>query len=395
MRNFALIPVALLIALILCEIVARLWVAVPSAYPVAPGLLVLDQRGFWMPEPGYIGEMDNRVDFQNKTLTINPDGSRHVPCAADLDEDRRQIFVLGDSQTFGFGLADAETWPNRLQCALGADGNADTSRVYNLGVHGTNVDQYVRRGMRQVVGAMRDDDLVIVGVTWNDLISAQTAGTVEMVRNEAVAMKVERSPLAPKLKVPRRHLNHKTWRYRLYQSSGILIPSFSSLKSFAESLTYSSALAHLVVPRLRLLIYRFRDKDSFVRKVPQEAVANNMALLAILAGVIEKHGGHMVVYLLDNRLFFDDVYYRSYSAGGNAFPAQDYMSYLTAPYCERFSLDCLSAFATLQTPGPDTYTFPFDGHYNALGAEAVAGRLRDHLTNNCGIGVQRCPGAAN
>jgi len=387
-KNIALIPAAMLIAFVLFEALARLWLPVPIPYPVKPGLLVLDQRGFWMPEPGYRGKMDNRIDFQDKTLTVTADGVRLTPCADGIPETAQRIFLLGDSQTFGFGLSDDETWANGLQCAL-SKASADPPRVFNLGVHATNIDQYVKRGLHQVMGVIREGDLVVVGVAWNDLITPVSPAWIEAARADAAGMAAgganheEGGHIAPVLSDPLRRAGGETWRYRFYRASGILVPSISSFKAFAESLRYSSVLARIAMARVRLLYYRLRAGDAFVRKLDPDAVAANMEMLSILNVAVAAKGGRMMVYLLSNRLFFDETYYEAYSKGGKSFPAQDYMDYLTAPYCARLGMTCVSNFDGLATPGPDTYTFPFDGHYNEAGASAVARHLGAYLAREC------------
>lgn len=376
-KNLLLVPVALLVALLSLEGLARIWSDVPSAYPMVPGFLVLEKRGFWIPTPGYQGEMDNRVDFTAKPFRIDDEGTRRVPCAASAGDARPRVFLLGDSQTFGFGLSDAETWPNLLQCALG-----DHVRVINMGVHGTNIDQYVKRGLRQVRGELKSGDIVVVGVTWNDLLTPVQEKTVDQLR-EDVGHPVSAAGFGIELTQPVRHAGPATWRYHVYQRTGIMVPVFSSVNAFAESLTFTSALAGILVPRLRMLYYRFRPSDTFASKLDPARVERNVRLLSILDAEVKKAGARMVVYQLPNRLFFDDTYYRSYSAGGGAFPQQDYMSYLMKPLCRDLGLECMTAFDVLKNPGPDLYTFRFDGHYNPRGAERVAGRLEDYLRREC------------
>ena len=58
-----------------------------------------------------------------------------VPAAAAVTDPAWRIWLIGDSQTFGFGLSDADTWPNRLQEILLERGYRDT-KVLNLGVPG-------------------------------------------------------------------------------------------------------------------------------------------------------------------------------------------------------------------------------------------------------------------
>lgn len=376
-KNLLLAPVAILIGLLMFEGLARVWTDVPSAYPIVPGLLVLEERGFWMPSPGYEGEMDNRVDFAAKPFRIDSKGTRNVPCAPNAGDARSRVFLLGDSQTFGFGLSDAESWPNQLQCALGG-----SVRVVNMGVHGTNIDQYVKRGLTQVREELEPGDVVVVGVTWNDLLTPVHEKTVDQLRDNARQPK-SAAGSGVTLAQPVRHAGPATWRYEVYQRTGILVPVFSSLTGFAESLTYTSALAGILVPRLRMIYYRFRPSDTFASKLDPARVERNVKLLSILDAELKKTGARMIVYQLPNRLFFDDSYYGAYSAGGAAFPQQDYMSYLVAPLCRQFGLDCMTAFDALKTPGPDDNTFRFDGHYNPKGAALVADRLEEYLTREC------------
>ncbi len=379
-KNLLLIPTAMALAFLLCEALSRIWFGVPSPYPIKPELLVLEQRGFWLPEPGYHGVMDNKVDYRDKKLTINPAGDRFQPCTSLTDTRRQQIFILGDSQTFGFGLADAETWPNRLQCKF-QDHQGSGIRVYNLGVFATNVDQYARRGLQQVVPAIRPGDTVVVGVSWNDLHTYQVDSNVDQASAAADEAKADTTShdLDIALTDPVRRAGVVTWRYELYRKTGIFLPSFESPAAFVESISFSSVLLRLAASKARLLYYRLRPTDTLVRKLHPDTIRNNMSILASLNAAIHERGGKMVVYLLPNRLFFDSYYYQSYSHAGQSFPAQDYMSFLTAPFCRQQALACITAFDVLQTDDRDRYTFPYDGHYNAAGAEKVAERLYQYL----------------
>jgi len=43
-------------------------------------------------------------------------------------------------------------------------------KVVNLGVPGTQVDQYLERGIAKVTAAVKSGDIVVISITWNDLV---------------------------------------------------------------------------------------------------------------------------------------------------------------------------------------------------------------------------------
>ena len=370
---------------IVFEIGARLWFPLPKPYAAEPGLLVMDARGFWVLEPDFHGQYDNRVDFRGKKLTITEYGTRLVPCVSTGASARNRVFLIGDSQTFGVGLSDKETWANLLQCKLN-DRDDGPWAVYNLSVPGINIDQYYARTARMLSNVIQPGDKVVVSVTWNDLHTEQATSSVRaIVKNSQYSEQSKNQQsgtdgMALMLKKPYRRDGEKTWRYWLYQRTGIFIPSFNSLGEFVNSVPYASALLGIAIPKARLLYYRFRDTGVLAKKIGPERISNNFKILSAISDQIKRRGSHLIVNLLPNRLFFDDFYYWSYSQGNRGFPEQDYMMYLAKPHCAQYGLECVTSFPALKTGKRDEHSFSFDGHYNESGASRVASFLYRHLT---------------
>jgi hypothetical protein len=362
------------------EVGARFFVSLPSPYPTQDPLLVFDMRGFWTLRPNARQLMDNGIDFRARPLTIGTDGTRRVPCRASGHDDARKIIALGDSQTFGFGLADDETWPNRLQCLLSRSGS--DARVYNFGVPGTNLAQYLMRG-GHFLDALRPGDDVMLAITWNDLHTDQAkfvAGKMAPRHCPDRARTGQSEPFALCLARPLRFYQPgRTWRKSLYRRSSIFVPRFDSLKSFLDSAIFTSALAFILLPRLRLAYYAFRDKSTLHRKIAATAFEANMRIAARIHDLVAARGARTMVLLLPNRLFFDDYYYAAYSKSGVVFPERDYPYYVTRSACRTYMLDCFSLFEALRTTLRDRHSFAFDGHYNSTGAEAIAGALSARL----------------
>lgn len=377
-RNLLLTLVSVVVGLLLIEAVCRLFVTLPAPYVNAPDLVVQDERGFWILQPGFAGGMDNVVDFRNRTLTVGPDGGRSVPCRRQSGY-RHRVFVIGDSQTFGQGLSDADTWPNLLQCRLNEQGAS--YEVHNLSVPGTNIDTYVQR-LRQALPVVAPGDRVIVGVTWNDLHTYEPESSV---RHAAESLAAETpsgeksATLSARPVMPYRLLRKSTWRYDVYRSTGIFVPDFSGAKAFVESMVFASAAFRIAYPRIRELVYRYRPADAFFRKLPDGTFENNFRFLAIMRQAAVRAGADFAVVLLPNRLFFDRTYYETYSQGGAVFDERDYPGSVARSYCPRHGMRCVSMFPWLKTDERDAYTFAFDGHYNPAGARRVADGVYSEL----------------
>jgi lysophospholipase L1-like esterase len=114
-----------------------------------------DPELFWSLRPGFRGE------FMGRPVTINSLGLRG-------DEPRprrsgaRRIASFGDSITFGYGVADRETYPYLLDRALAPHG----VEVVNAGVTGYTSHQV--RGLVPRVAGAAPFDVALVCIGWND-----------------------------------------------------------------------------------------------------------------------------------------------------------------------------------------------------------------------------------
>ncbi len=390
-----------LLAFLTIELATRLFISPPAPYVLEAGYMELDKRGFWSMRPGLHTTMDNRVDFRRKPLTIGPEGARQLPCASGAQHAANRVYLLGDSQTFGWGLADGETWANRLQCRLNRM-LPGRFQVISLGVPGTQAEQYWSRGLKQVAPAMRAGDIVVTSLTWNDLLNFYTgdkfvaaalaeAGLEETKSVDGVATVRELNPnrpsidASPRINVPAPivyvprdtpvRLPAPTWRSRLYARTGVFIPSFASALDFVTSVGNISAAAHFLLPKIRLLYYRLRPDSAFFKKFSKRGIDQNFLVLKSLDSIVQQKSGKLIVQLFPNRLFFDDYYYDAYSKTGAVFPERDYLGFVSAPRCKSLALHCVNRFGDLKTTARDANSYGFDGHYNAAGAAKIAEAL--------------------
>lgn len=367
--NLTLFLGSVLFALILGEVACRV-VQPPPRVAFPPGMFELN-AGLWRMAPSFKGVMDNGVDFTGAVATADEEGRRIVPAAPAAAP--RRLLVLGDSQTFGHGLADEDSWPNRLQQQLSRRGLA--VKVVNYAVPAINIDQYERR-IERLKDEIGPNDMVLVGVSWNDLITPMAPLAEASKAAGSSAMEVVNGYLVTKRGESAEAM---AARVRFYQWSGIVIPPFQGIKEFIDGLAQTSALVGMVYPHAKALYYRARG-HSPVRELAEGGVPEgNFVYLAHMRDRIVAKGGTMVVALLPERQFFEDEAYRVYSVGGRDFPTQDYMNYLAEPLCRAFAVRCLNAFPLIHEHQAEGMAFRVDGHFTAKAAALLGPWLADRL----------------
>lgn len=114
------------------------------------------------PELGYVLEPSAGVaeGWGGVPVTVAPDGLRSNGDAAPELPPRPLALAVGDSYTFGYGAGDGQTWPARLEAALGL-------RVLNAGVPGYGMGQSILRAER--LAPELHPDIVILGIIDQDV----------------------------------------------------------------------------------------------------------------------------------------------------------------------------------------------------------------------------------
>ncbi len=153
---FGIVP-----GLALAELLVRLVEVPPPAYD---RLHAKHPVLGWIPRPG---EATGRASEYAFTYHINTLGMNDAPVEGTVGQARLRVIALGDSNTFGQGVQTRDAWPKVLERLL-FDGDVEAGRVYNLGVIGYNLGQYLLR-MQELKGTLRPH-LVLVGFAMaNDL----------------------------------------------------------------------------------------------------------------------------------------------------------------------------------------------------------------------------------
>ncbi|MBK18380.1 MAG: hypothetical protein CMM52_06040 [Rhodospirillaceae bacterium] len=368
-KNCCLILGSLFVGFLIIEFVLRLFVPLPSLFMLPDSRLIKDERGFWLNLPAQKQVFSNNVDFNGEDVSTYDNGLRQVPCRPDkLADETPRIYIFGDSQTYGWGLSDSDTWPNQLQCLLNKSG--EQFAVVNLGVPGTNLDQYYYR-TRMVYDFVRPKDILIYMITWNDWHSDQSNIRPISLNGKCgdVAV-VDMKPMFCPLKPTTYYGKKSSWRQSLYDKTGLLIPAFDSLKAFSDTVVFSSAVAHLMIPPMKALYLRYRKSDT-IQRIGTKTLKSNDALVQQIAKDTAKTE-HVYFAFLPSRISYADKTYNVYSKNRTVFKNQDFLFGFAKEGCEQNGLNCFSLFAALHAPDIGIKDFKFDGHLNVIGAKAVA-----------------------
>ena len=130
--NLLLLAFSLLFAAVCGEIILR--IAKPQIFDVHPqGMYVEDPSVGYLLKPGFAGLIE-RSEFRSP-FTVNAAGLRG-PEPRAREENSFRILVLGDSQAFGFGVRDDETFSVQLEEILAERLEGLDLQVLNAGVPG-------------------------------------------------------------------------------------------------------------------------------------------------------------------------------------------------------------------------------------------------------------------
>ena len=375
---------SIIVILFVLEIIVRNIIPTASPYYLKDGRLIWDNRGFWINQPNQSQHYTNIVDFNNKSMRTDNSGLRYVPCRKNQNPNSPKIYIFGDSQTFGFGVSDQETWANQLQCLISK--KKLQYNVFNLGVPGTNIDQYIAR-TKMIFNNLKKRDVVIYAITWNDFHTTYSK-TLNFKPSPSCSTDITNHPIFCPPNRNKFHYRTNTWRRKLYESTGIFVPSFSNFKDFVNTVIYTSAIASIIVPIMRGLYIKYR-KSNTLEKIGSQVFYTSNNLIRLLDRTIRQKTENVIFVFLPSRISYVRELFDLYSNEGENFPEQDFLWYFAQKSCEDYSINCISLFQALKTHQTGTHDYPFDGHLNKTGSKKVAQALFNYVLSNIPVEKDR------
>jgi lysophospholipase L1-like esterase len=339
------VAVALVAALLPCvgaEIVLR------ALSPAAdtPGLFVkTSTETEWSGRPGAQGL------FAGAAVSFNRFGLRDRERSLERAPGTTRIVVLGDSVTFGLGVAEARAFPRVTETLLNASSRHRLLpvEVLNFGMPGYNTVHELAQ-LREL-GLAFHPDVVVVGLLYND-VEPSTAQALRLGRIHA-----EHPPAVA---------GHLSLAREVRSDINGVITALKKRSLFVSWLT----------PRLGLLLRPLGAKGfGQVGEVKDQYVDSNLdwqwlrAALLDMKALCEDRKIGLVVAIIPAMAKFTD----------SGYPIREYHAAVSG-FCRAHSITCLDLLPPFWgMDGTQFWISPTDGHPDARAHRVIAGALADFL----------------
>lgn len=353
---------------------------------------VHDPELAWVPKPNAHA---HGVSSEFDAETVSNDlGLYDFPVPPDPEGRRLSILALGDSHTAATGVSTAQTWPKVLQGDLEKSGVS--AWVYNAGVHGYSLDQYLVRFRRLapivkprvvIIGFSAATDFYDVGRTRaGDFVYGSDIGRIyfslddkgELVEHRELVGKMlgrgDGSTPLISLATLRAALDHLAL-YRLFKRSELAMWLAMRLRTADEAMWPGLDTA-LKVELSREDRRRFQLAGKLIGRIADEARQ---------AGAIA-----MLVHIPYLAQVYDSVWNSSF--GSVPGYDRDLAGKRLGDIARQFGLvyvDVYPAMRDFVARHGEWVHYPIDGHPNVAGqrliGNAVFDKLRDCLKRNPGL----------
>lgn len=176
-KNVLLLAFSLLVAFSVAEILLRIFLPAPVIWKYPQERYVFD------PEIGHRLAANQTAYTHNKPVSINSKGIRDVEYSHQIDSSAYRILAIGDSQTFGNGLVQADTWPKQLENALNQTNRKIKFEVLNCGLPASDTWQHqiiLERMLKNY-----EASAVVLAFYVNDVVARPESISIEKSSNKS------------------------------------------------------------------------------------------------------------------------------------------------------------------------------------------------------------------
>lgn len=326
------------------------------------GLLVYDPTLGWRTRPDWQGRHRHH-DFDVAYRT-GADGFRDSP---DHTRAGRQVLVLGDSFTFGFGVDDRDTFCNLLNRRL----HPDAIGIANLGIPGFSTDQEYLL-LKQVLRQGRAAHALLVVYVANDLLDITRDYPLQAEYAKPRFELEDDGRLALRnVPVP---LQHRPITDTAAALASIILPPADRRTAGPRQWLGSREL----VRRLGWTVPASRIPTAHLDRVFAPSLRLFGALLHDMREWLARHGAGLSVVLLPGRSWLVEP-------GSHSAQFQDYLLEQLGQQITAEGVGWLSLAPALRDANDGAgLFFPYDGHLTSQGHAWVAAQLDGYLRRAVG-----------
>ncbi len=293
LKNLGALLAGLALAWLLAELLLALLLPPPLRYLEPQPLHIPDPELGWLVKP-------NQHSFTiDRPVATDSHGFRSPEPRAAKDTTGLRVLCLGDSQTFGNGTDQAETWPMRLEARLLALLPGRTVEVLNGGAQGYDTAQ--ETGLLARLAPRLEPDVVVIGFYLNDLgelLRRDLPGAVDPLTHQfrRVGAVKRNVPYALIYLVKRsRVVTLVSWQIRQQRArsredqNGLVLlgntpPEYErSWQIVAGCLARADSLCR--ARRARLVVFPVPTGHEFVKEFPREQYRSRLLALADSLGI--------------------------------------------------------------------------------------------------------------
>lgn len=347
--NAMLAAASALAGFLLVELLVALLSPQPVTHAAAPNIFFIryDERLGWANREGASGLYRPAPGIPATTVRINGQGIRSGPISVEKKPGVRRILMLGDSNTFGYGVEEEERFSDLLEERL-----PQYHEVLNLGVFGYGTDQEAL--LFEQEGLLYSPDIVVHAFSAGDLsinMNSINAGYPKpFFRKEGDRLTLHNTP------VPR---------------SSPYMRSRSRVSPLKSYLYRHSHLYRLILTRFALFNkYMF---NSVPEMSEEEGMKTTVAIIKRLDALCRANGCRLAVLLISHETWVAAESRRGARVG--YFPAlSQILTRLGIPV-----IDPSPLFAQRYGQGEKLFLPNDPVHLNARGNELAARALHDGL----------------
>jgi len=351
----------IMLTLAVCEAITRVAVG-------PPGYVRLNQKEdpLYMPDPtrGYTLRPGSHSHYLTPeidvSIDISSDGLRDTPLA-DARRSQYRVLAVGDSFTMGLGVAQEDTWCERLEHLLQTQDTTRTASVVNAGVPGYSPRQ-IRFRLEELFPVV-EPHLVIVGLVAETFVRMARPNQLyggTLIRSDGIS---QFRSIANRL------------IYSPFESPWVRGLDFWLNEHFqfgARVIRHSHALYEIARHRLR-----GRPGDSRVNLDPshvRDEMRSTFDELHVAKELVERNGVRFLVLLINLQ-----------EPDGSFGERQLVYNAMLADHCRREGIVCVDPLPELRrrASGRPIYRTLHDQHWTPA-AHAVAAQMLFHAMNDAG-----------